>query len=124
MRISDWSSDVCSSDLSIRPRLGRLALDPTQPVYLIGAPDVVALAPKDLRDMGLAEVYVVAGGQAALEAAGPAVVASPDSPTPEEAVAIPFFAHERTDRHPDPSRPYLAWDQPLLTNLALPERDA
>src|SRR3546814_9850494 len=34
---------------SIRPRLGRLALDPTQPVYLIGAPDAVALAAKDLR---------------------------------------------------------------------------
>src|SRR3546814_4096395 len=101
MRISDWSSDVCSSDLSIRPRLGRLALDPTQPVYLIGAPDVVALAAKDLRDMGLAEVYVVAGGQAALEAAGAAVVASPDSPTPEEAVDFLFFVHDRHDGNLD-----------------------
>src|SRR3546814_12788832 len=47
---SDYrKAHVAGARWSIRPRLGRLALDPTQPVYLIGAPDVVALAAKDLR---------------------------------------------------------------------------
>src|SRR3546814_20697851 len=120
MRISDWSSDVCSSDLSIRPRLGRLALDPTQPVYLIGAPDVVALAAKDLRDMGLAEVYVVAGGQAALEAAGAAAVASPDRPTPEEALDFLFFVHDRPDGNLDTPAPFVAQGTGLPPLLRAP----
>src|SRR3546814_2980985 len=36
MRISDWSSDVCSSDLRLRPVIGN-----AQPAAQIGAADVV-----------------------------------------------------------------------------------
>src|SRR3546814_12886792 len=82
---SDYrKAHVAGARWSIRPRLGRLALAPTQPGYLIGAPDVVALAAKDTRAMGLAEASVVAGGQATLEAAGAAVVARPDTTPPDK----------------------------------------
>src|SRR3546814_6015037 len=41
MRISDWSSDVCSSDLSIRA--------PAFPASLSGTPDQVGDYPRDIR---------------------------------------------------------------------------
>src|SRR3546814_4037338 len=44
MRISDWSSDVCSSDLSLKEPSGRIRLDIGEPVVIDAAP-----APDDKR---------------------------------------------------------------------------
>jgi rhodanese-related sulfurtransferase len=108
----------------IRPRLGRLGLDPAQPVYLIGAEEVTAPTARDLAALGLAAVFTVAGGQVALAAAGAAIEASPDSPTAEEAIDFLFFVHDRHDGNLEASRRYLAWEQGLIAQLDAAERAA
>ena len=108
----------------IRPRLGRLGLDPAQPVYLVGAEEVTAPAARDLAALGLAAVFTVAGGQPALVAAGAAVEAGPDVPTAEEAIDFLFFVHDRHDGNLDASRRYLAWEQGLIAQLDAAERAA
>src|SRR3546814_442102 len=54
MRISDWSSDVCSSDLSLR-------MAPGQPAQFAGEPGVVVGVELQLRQR-VAPVRVEAGG--------------------------------------------------------------
>jgi len=109
---------------AIRPRLGRLKLDPAQPVYLIGEREAAALAAKDLTALGCGEVYLVAGGQPALAAAGAAIESSPDSPGDTEAIDFLFFVHDRHDGNLEASRRYLAWEQGLIAQLDAQERAA
>ncbi len=116
---------VAGARWGIRPRLGRLGLDRGQPVYLIGeARPVTALAARELEALGNAEVWVVEGGQAALEAAGASLEASPQSPSPEEAIDFLFFVHDRHDGNLEASRRYLAWEQGLIAQLDAAERAA
>ena len=115
---------VVGARWGIRPRLGRLGLDPARPVHLVGTREVAALATKDLASLGCGEVYVVEGGQAALAAAGAAIEASPHSPSAEEAIDFLFFVHDRHDGNLDSSRRYLAWEQGLIAQLDAAERAA
>lgn len=115
---------VAGARWGIRPRLNRLGLDPRRPVYLIGAADVCALAARDLAEDGCTEVAAVAGGQAALAAAGAAMEATPDSPSDEEAIDFLLFVHDRHDGNLEASRRYLAWEQGLLAQLDPDERAA
>ncbi|MGF1631806.1 MAG: rhodanese-like domain-containing protein [Kiloniellaceae bacterium] len=117
-------SHVAGALWGIRPRLGRLGLDPGQPVYLIGADEVTATAAKDLAAFGFAAVYAVAGGQAALTAAGAALEVSPEVPLSEEAIDFLFFVHDRHDGNLESSRRYLAWEQGLIAQLDAAERAA
>ena len=115
---------VAGARWGIRPRLGRLGLDPARPVYLVGAREVAAPAAKDLAALGCNEVYAVEGGQAALTAAGAALEATPDSPGSEEAIDFLLFVHDRHDGNLESSRRYLAWEQGLIAQLDVAERAA
>jgi rhodanese-related sulfurtransferase len=115
---------VAGARWGIRPRLGRLGLDPARPVYLVGEREVAALAAKDLAALGCGEVSVVEGGQVALAAAGAAVEATPDSPGSEEAIDFLVFVHDRHDGNLESSRRYLAWEQGLIAQLDAAERAA
>jgi rhodanese-related sulfurtransferase len=108
---------VSGARWGIRPRLGRLGLDPRQPVYLVGPGEACALVAKDLGALGITEIYAVEGGQATLAKAGAAIEASSDRPTQEEAVDFLVFVHDRHDGNLDASRRYLAWEQGLIAQL-------
>jgi rhodanese-related sulfurtransferase len=109
----------------IRPRLGRLGLEPAQAVYLVGAADdATALAAGELAGLGFARVFAVDGGHAALVAAGAGVEASPDAPPPHEAIDFLRFVHDRHDGNLESSRRYLAWEQGLIAQLDDAERAA
>src|SRR3546814_20981607 len=60
MRISDWSSDVCSSDLGFDARRPKLAAYVCLTEYDAKLPGAVAFAPDDLRDT-LGELAAGAG---------------------------------------------------------------
>src|SRR3546814_4021181 len=55
MRISDWSSDVCSSDLPLRIKLG---LDPTAPDIHLGH-TVVLNKMRQLQDLGHQVIFLI-----------------------------------------------------------------
>jgi rhodanese-related sulfurtransferase len=108
---------------SIRPRLRRLALDRTAPVCLIGDDaDIVTLAAQELGDLGFHAVHAVEGGQEALAAAGAQIVASPETPSPEDSIDFLHFVHDRHDGNLAASRRYLAWEQSLIAQLDEAER--
>jgi len=108
----------------IRPRIGRLGLAPSRPVYLIGSEEAAALVAKDLAGSGFAEIFAVDGGQAALVKAGADVEASPQQPGDAEAIDFLLFVHDRHDGNLDSSRRYLAWEQGLIGQLDAEERSA
>lgn len=116
-------SHVTGARWGIRPRLGRLGLDPQAPVYLLGDdPAVAALAARELRSLGHGEVFAVAGGQAALAAAGAELERNAELPGREEAIDFLFFVHDRHDGNLESSRRYLAWEQGLIAQLDAEER--
>src|SRR3546814_17361152 len=78
MRISDWSSDVCSSDLQTKPVPTRDPWPPGQPSATTRTPD--AAARRTVSAEGLA--------QAADPAADPAQTSSKTAPTAGAAVRI------------------------------------
>jgi rhodanese-related sulfurtransferase len=110
---------------SIRPGLGRLPLGPTTAACLIGDDAAVtALAASELRTLGFPSVRAVRGGQPALVEVGAAVEATPDTPSPAEAIDFLFFVHDRHDGNLESSRRYLAWEQGLIAQLDTAERAA
>ncbi|MBA3519179.1 MAG: hypothetical protein H0T75_16435, partial [Rhizobiales bacterium] len=117
---------------SIRPRL---ALPPSQPSPARGEgsralatalftddPALAELAAIDLREAGCRDIFLVDGGMEAWRAAGLPVEASPDRPSPEEAIDYLRFVHDRHDGNLESSRRYLAWEQGLVAQLDAAER--
>lgn len=106
---------------AIRPRLTALAGRARQ-VVLLGDDAATALAAVDCRELGLAVLGSVAGGMAALVAAGGTVEASADRPDDAAAIDHLFFVHDRHDGNLDASRQYLAWETGLVAQLDAAER--
>jgi hypothetical protein len=115
---------VAGARWGIRPRLGRLGLDQSETVFLVGDAETVSLAAKELGDLGFATVRQVEGGHDALFAAGAAVECGEEIPSAEEAIDFLFFVHDRHDGNLEASRRYLAWEQGLIAQLDKAERDA
>jgi rhodanese-related sulfurtransferase len=105
---------------AIRPRLG--GLDPARPVALVGTAEVVALAARDLRAAGHADIRHVAGDPAVWRASGLAVEAMSDDPPDATAIDHLFFVHDRHDGNLDAARRYLAWEMGLVAQLDPAER--
>src|SRR3546814_10044322 len=59
MRISDWSSDVCSSDLRLLTQAGRDAIPPD-----VGSKDSANVHPQDRRQMCIISLRVIIHGHA------------------------------------------------------------
>jgi 3-mercaptopyruvate sulfurtransferase SseA len=83
---------------------------------------VAKLAAIDLRELGFSDIKLLDGGMEAWRAAGLPVEASPDRPSPEEAIDFLQFVHDRHDGNLEASRRYLAWEQGLVAQLDAAER--
>jgi hypothetical protein len=77
-----------------------------------------------LRDAGVGEVRLLAGGHAAARAAGLPMAASPASPSDAECIDFLFFTAARHDGDAEAARQYLAWETALVGQLAPQERAA
>lgn len=108
---------------AIRPRLASaLAGHQNSAIILIGDRSAAALVAQDLRDLGVADLCRVEGGQAALVAAGATMTASQDSPEDAACIDHLFFVHDRHDGNMEASRRYLAWETGLIEQLSVRER--
>jgi rhodanese-related sulfurtransferase len=119
------------AEWAIRPKLGRPPSPPlprkggesSRTVVLISdEPDVAALAAIDLAELGCSDVRLLDGGVEAWRDAGLPVEASPDNPSPDEAIDFLRFVHDRHDGNLEASREYLAWEQGLVAQLDAQER--
>jgi 3-mercaptopyruvate sulfurtransferase SseA len=90
-------------------------------VLLADEPEVAALAALDLAELGL-DARLLDGGMAAWRGAGLPVEASPDRPSPADAIDFLGFVHDRHDGNLEASRQYLAWEQDLVAQLDAEER--
>jgi rhodanese-related sulfurtransferase len=119
------------AEWAIRPQLG-VPPSPALPrkgggrsrtvVFLSDEPDVAALAAIDLAELGWSDVRLLDGGIEAWRNAGLPVEASPDNPSPDEAIDFLRFVHDRHDGNLEASRQYLAWEQGLVAQLDAEER--
>ncbi len=106
----------------VRPRLDRLALERSLPVYLVGEGEVAALAARECRRLGHPDVSLVAGGVDALVDAGATLSRDGNDPGAEESIDFLWFVHDRHDGNLAASRRYLAWEQGLVEQLDDEER--
>jgi rhodanese-related sulfurtransferase len=112
------------AEWGIRPRLrvqGNGAKERTV-VLLVNGSEVAALAAIDLAELGHNDVRLLAGGMAAWHEAGLPVEATPDRPSPDDAIDFLRFVHDRHDGNLEASRQYLAWEQGLIAQLDAEER--
>ena len=108
---------------AIRPRLGRLGLDGGVDIVLAAdGPGVARLAAMDLKDMGIARLYRLAGGPQEWRAAGLEVVSNPGALADEERIDHMFFLHSRYDGNLDAARRYLEWETGLLPRMDAQEK--
>jgi rhodanese-related sulfurtransferase len=113
---------IAEADWSIRPRLAAMP-DDGRPVVLIAEEDgVAALAARDLRDAGVAEIRRLTGGPDDWTAAGLEVVATPDSPSDADCIDHLFFTQGRNQGDAEAARQYLAWEIALVDRLDDQER--
>jgi rhodanese-related sulfurtransferase len=107
---------------SIRPLIGLFAAC-GKPIALIADDARVAqLAAIDLADAGATDIRWVEGGLAACQAAGLALVASPEVPADSERIDFLFFVHDRHEGNKAAAQAYLEWETGLLRQLDPHER--
>ena len=115
---------IAAAAWSVRPRLAAMP-DDGRPVVLIAEEEgVAALAARDLREVGVAEVRRLTGGPSDWTAAGLKVVATPDSPSDAECIDHLFFTQGRNQGDAEAARQYLAWEIALVDRLDDQERGA
>ena len=84
---------------------------------------MAALAARDLRDAGIAELRQLTGGPGDWAAAGLDVVATPDNPSDAESIDHLFFTQGRNQGDAEAARQYLAWEIALVDQLDDQERN-
>ncbi|MVW72738.1 rhodanese-like domain-containing protein [Bordetella sp. 15P40C-2] len=104
---------------SIRPRLASDLRHENREIVLVA--DELAVAQLAATELDRA-VLVLEGGMAAWQAAGHAVVSTPDRPSDEECIDYLFFVHDRHDGNKEAARQYLAWETGLVAQLDASER--
>lgn len=115
---------IAEADWSIRPHLAEMP-DDGRPVVLIAEEEgVAALAARDLRDAGVAEIRRLTGGPGDWTAAGLEVVANPDNPSDAACIDHLFFTQGRNQGDAEAARQYLAWEIALVDRLDDQERGA
>ena len=108
---------------SIRPRLaGSLPEGEATVVLIAEDAGVAALAARDLRDAGTAEVYRLTSEPGDWTAAGLPVVATPDQPGDAERIDHLSFTQGRNQGDAEAARQYLAWEIALVDQLDEQER--
>ncbi len=107
-----------------RARLNQVIAQDKRRILLVAGDDaVLAGAVCELDRPDGADFAVVAGGHTALLESGCRAVASPSSPSDEEAIDFLRFVHDRHDGNLDASRQYLAWEMGLVAQLDAAERN-
>jgi rhodanese-related sulfurtransferase len=107
---------------SIRPVVAYFAAAGKPIALLADEARVAQLAAIDLLDAGATDVRLVEGGMSACEAAGLAVIATPDLPADHERIDFLFFVHDRHEGNRVAARAYLEWETGLLRQLDEHER--
>ena len=108
---------------SIRPRLAAAVAGAKTPVVLVtDDANVAALATRDVREAGVADVTVLAGGIAAWQSAGQKLDASPTVPPDSERIDFVFHTLGRNDGNLEAARAYLKWEIDLTDQLDAQER--
>jgi rhodanese-related sulfurtransferase len=115
---------VPGSVWSIRPRLPALvcSLGAGRYVLVGDEDDVTAWAAADLREMGVEDVSILAGGLAAWRESKGSVASSPDYPPDAERIDHLFFTHERHSGNREAAETYLSWELGLVAQLDEQER--
>jgi rhodanese-related sulfurtransferase len=109
---------IPGSRWSIRPRLAAAALRVKGAIVLVAEDDDIArLAAADLREVGVRDVRLLAGGLAAWTGAGFAAEVSLGVPPDDECIDYLFFVHDRHAGNREAMEQYLAWETGLLKKL-------
>ena len=110
---------------SIRPRIGSAIGDAGKSVVLVADDaNVAALAALDVREAGVADVLVLAGGMAAWQVAGQKLDVSPTVPPDGERIDFIFHTLGRNEGNLDAARAYLKWEIDLTEQLDAQERSS
>lgn len=110
---------IPGSRWSIRPRLARDAQGAKTPIVLTAENiDVARLAATELRDAGISDIRLYAGGAAAWSKAGHPTAASADIPADRECIDYLFFVHDRHAGNRAAMQQYLAWETGLMAQLS------
>jgi rhodanese-related sulfurtransferase len=107
-----------------RSRLERLPVEARRaPAIIVTGRDAAAahLAAIDLAEQTGSRVVVLAGGEAALAAAGLTLVATPGEPADAERIDYLFWLHDRHSGNAASSRAYLDWELALPAAIGAPE---
>lgn len=107
---------------SIRPRVVAAAAGAKTVVLVADSTDLARLAATDLREAGVADVSVLAGGMARWQSQGREVEASPQSPADAERIDFVFHTLGRNEGNLDAARAYLKWEIDLTKQLDAQER--
>jgi cystathionine beta-lyase len=103
---------------SIRPLLAEQVAAETLPLVLIAdTPALADIAAQELPDAQRQQVRVLAGGLAAWQAAGLALVEDADTPSNAQCIDFLFFTHDRHSGNKDAARQYLAWEIGLIGQM-------
>ena len=106
---------------TIRPRIASDAAGADTVVLVADDAVTAELAAVDLREAGVRDLRLLAGGFAAWRGAGLPVVATPGEPADADCIDFLFFTHDRQS-NPDAARQYLAWETGLTARLDGHER--
>jgi rhodanese-related sulfurtransferase len=121
--VSYRKEHIAGAVWSIRPRIAAAVADPAVPVALVAdAADIAALAALDLKEAGVREVHLLAGGHEAARAAGLPMAQSPGTPSDADCIDFLFFTAARHDGDAEAARQYLAWETALVDQLDAQER--
>lgn len=107
---------------SIRPRVAAAAAGAKAVVLVAESTDVARLAAIDLREAGVADVAVLAGGMARWQSEGRKVETSPQSPADADRIDFVFHTLGRNEGNLDAARAYLKWEIDLTKQLDAQER--
>ncbi|MEX1057662.1 MAG: rhodanese-like domain-containing protein [Natronospirillum sp.] len=100
------------------------AIAPTQPLLIVATDaDSARLIAKDLLVAGHEVRGWILWSQAAAEAAGVDLAATPDTPSDAECLDYLFFVHDRHAGNMDAARRYLEWEMDLVGQLDAEERN-
>lgn len=114
---------VPGSVWSVRPRLADVLGPEPAPVVLIAdAVEIAAASSRDLAEMGVSDVAILAGGVEAWQADGQPLNSSPGHPADADRIDFIFHTHRRHDGDAEAARAYIAWEIGLVERLDADER--
>ncbi len=114
---------IPGSRWSLRTRIAKDAQGAKLPLVLTAEDiDIARLAATELRDAGINDIRLYAGGTAAWSNAGNPTAASADIPADRECIDYLFFVHDRHAGNRAAMQQYLAWETGLMAQLGAQDK--